>query len=402
MAATAVLQDYGRIFAQAADGMQPQGGTFGSSLIKKVRKERQERRRQPDLSVYVRPPAVPADPDAITVDTVLVAADIMVMDKNDRPIHGLSRSAFRVFEDGVAQEVALFAIGSESSHVPRSIVLVLDHSSSQLPYIQNSLEAAKVLIDKLNPNDRLAIVTDDVEILSGFTSDKTQLKSVLDKLAADTFAGKLGLSKQCSALLAVLNEMFRGDEMRPIVIFQTDGDEFPKQALERSPVSISAKEIRAAAERSGVTVYTVIPGPGMSRLSGDDRSEQAILEIERAEQLYMSIKDVKKVTKGKPNKDHKRRYANLWADARSRDEEAISEIANSTGGLSQYLETPERANDVYNNIFNNLAERYLIGYYPTNANRDGKLRKLSIEIQGRTDYKIVGRKTYTPPNDGSQ
>lgn len=50
-------------------------------------------------------------------------------------------------------------------NVPRTIVLIIDYSGSQLPFIKNSVAAAKVLVDKLGPKDLMAIVTDDVELL---------------------------------------------------------------------------------------------------------------------------------------------------------------------------------------------------------------------------------------------
>jgi len=44
--------------------------------------------------------------------------------------------------------------------VPRSIILIIDYSPSQFAYIKDSIEAAKVLVDKLKPRDRMAVVTD--------------------------------------------------------------------------------------------------------------------------------------------------------------------------------------------------------------------------------------------------
>jgi hypothetical protein len=51
-----------------------------------------------------------------------------------------------------------------------------------LPYLDNSVKAAKLLVDKLGPKDMMAIVTDDVELIQEFTTDKKKLKEKLDKL----------------------------------------------------------------------------------------------------------------------------------------------------------------------------------------------------------------------------
>jgi len=44
-----------------------------------------------------------------------------------------------------------------------------------------------------------------------------------------------------------------------------------------------------------------------------------------------------------------------------------------------------------------INERYIVGYYPTNKERDGKRRKITIEVKGHPDYTILGRRTYLAP-----
>ena len=116
-------------------------------------------------------------------------------------------------------------------------MLIIDYSGSQFPYIKNSVEAAGVLVDKLGPVDRMAIVTDDVELLVDFTNDKRELKKKLKTLLERSrgneggFLGiggtrrQFGKSAQYSALMATLKEAFDDEDQRPIIIFQTDGDE---------------------------------------------------------------------------------------------------------------------------------------------------------------------------------
>src|SRR4029453_1780126 len=101
---------------------------------------------------------------------------------------------FTIAEDGTLQQVGHFLLGSNTS-VPRSIVLIIDYSGSQFPYIQNSVEAAKVMIDKLSSRDRMAIITDEIEIVSDFTNNKTELKKKLDILIERSLGKKgfLGL-----------------------------------------------------------------------------------------------------------------------------------------------------------------------------------------------------------------
>jgi hypothetical protein len=46
-----------------------------------------------------------------------------------------------------------------------------------------------------------------------------------------------------------------------------------------------------------------------------------------------------------------------------------------------------------------MNQRYLIGYYPTNLEQDGKRRDVKIEVKGHPDYIVVGRKSYFAPGD---
>jgi len=86
-------------------------------------------------------------------------------------------------------------------------------------------------VDKLNPRDMMAIVTDDVELLVDFNRRQRTLKRKLDSLEKKATSGgwlsirKFGRSAQYSALMATLMEAFNDEDQRPLIIFQTDGDE---------------------------------------------------------------------------------------------------------------------------------------------------------------------------------
>lgn len=68
-----------------------------------------------------------------------------------------------------------------------------------------------------------------------------------------------------------------------------------------------------------------------------------------------------------------------------------------SGGWPDFLEKPEQANAVYARIFNDMNNRYVIGYYPTNKTHDGTRRTIKIEVRGHPEYIVWGRKTYLAP-----
>ena len=73
----------------------------------------------------------------IRLDVKLVLTPVTVSDGFDRPLSELHKSNFRIFEDGVEQEIASFSI----SEAPVSVGLVFDSSRSMRNSIADSREA---------------------------------------------------------------------------------------------------------------------------------------------------------------------------------------------------------------------------------------------------------------------
>ena len=336
--------------------------------------------------------------DVIRVETNLIVTDILVFDKKGNPVKDLKMSDFVVKENGERQEISAFSFGA-SETIPRSIVLIIDYSGSQLPYIKSSIEAAKLLVDKLNPQDRMAIVTDDVELMQDFTTDKTVLKEKLDSLKTKALSGTLGLSKQYSALMAVLSEMFAEKDFRPIIIFQTDGDELTglkgEQISNLIPkerrVDFGFEDVLRASERARATVYSIIPGVRFFGIPENEYLERAKTATLNDETAFYGLRD--KVFDPRKLKlpDH---FLRSRANFYNRQQSALNQIARITGGSTNYLEQPDQAEKVYSDILSEMNVRYLIGYYPTNQSRDGRKRNVSIELRAHPGYKIWGRKAY--------
>ena len=252
--------------------------------------KKEQRYFQPDQKSHES-----VDETVIQVKTDLVVNDVLVNDQNENVIADLKKEDFIVNEDGTPQKIEIFSSG-ENASLSRSIVLIIDYSTSQFPYIKNSIEAAKHLVDRLNPTDKMAIVTDDVQLLADFTNDKTLLKKKLDSL---NYKGlqlfpRGGKSKQFSALLAVLNEMFTAEDSQRIVIFQTDGDELGKlkqdndtpyhlsrttRAKYGDETSFGFSDIREAIERSRATIYSINPGIKFLGFSKQEQSERARISL---------------------------------------------------------------------------------------------------------------------------
>jgi len=94
----------------------------------------------------------PGEDEVVRVETSLVVSDVLVLDQRGQPVQGLTAKDFVLTEDGKPQEVGAFSLG-DNAKVPRSIVLIIDYSCSQLPFLDASIEAAKTLVAGLGPLD---------------------------------------------------------------------------------------------------------------------------------------------------------------------------------------------------------------------------------------------------------
>jgi len=376
-----------RVHAQSAPDERPKLKDFGSSL-KRLKWDEKLGTAVENKSAPKKIDA-PTGDDVIRVETNLVVCSVQVLDPRNNWISNLTKDDFIVTENGRPERVAHFSLGNDVA-VGRTIVLLIDYSSSEAPYIKDSVEAAKILVDKLGPRDIMAIVTDDVKLLVDFTRDQKKLKRALDSLYGRNRGHQYGNSMQFSALMAVVREMFTSEDLRPIVIFQTDGDELfelhpsvpnfrfiPNSSERPRPrgQNFSLRDLYNAIEKSRTSVYTIIPG---SRYIEAQSSSQ--------QQLLSPAPPV--IDMG-----HMRRYS--MNDYRRWQQLAAAGAA--IGGWTAYLQQPEEAADIYGKILADINSHYILGYYPSDKTHDGKRRRVQVEVRGHPEYATTGRKTYFAP-----
>ena len=363
-----------------------------------------------------------SEEDVVRVDTSLVLLDVLVTDKTGkRAVGGLTKDDFVVTEDGRAQELSFFALGDDSQKLPRSVILILDRSDSQLAYIDSSVEAAKKLVNHLAPSDEMAIVTDDVQLVVGFTRDKKRLKSALDALKKYTLEGYRTRSMQFSALLATLRELVDAEKRRAIIIIQTDGDEVvrlggvPSQQQMQTP-GYDMNDVYAEAERSRAKIYAVVPNERLIGLSEEELAARIPLMQERRRAahekrggMWYGMKRLPPEKQDRSNapppgfdvkaleaalRERRERMKGQVVEMLLQGQVAATRVAELTGGWASFLEKPEDADAVYGRILADINQRYVVGYYPSNKALDGKLRQIKVEVRGHPEYVVQGRQSY--------
>ena len=73
---------------------------------------------------------------------------------------------------------------------------------------------------------------------------------------------------------------------------------------------------------------------------------------------------------------------------------SLAVVPTISGGWTAFLEDPSQADEIYSRIFSDINRRYIVGYYPTNKEHDGKRRKVNVEVRGHPEYMVMGRKSY--------
>src|SRR5499433_3313865 len=144
----------------------------------------------PEPPVYKPKPTPTPDPnsaeisenDILKINADLVTLNVRVIDRNNRPINGINKGDFTVYEDGVAQQVFSFT----EEQVPVIYGLAVDTSGSLRSQINEVIDAAKTIVNSNKPGDETFlerfIDRDKIENLQDFTSNKDLLLDAIDNL----------------------------------------------------------------------------------------------------------------------------------------------------------------------------------------------------------------------------
>jgi hypothetical protein len=183
--------------------------------------------------------------DVVRITTSLVKVPVSVRDRQGRYISDLKKEDFKVYENGVEQQIAHFGDVEE----PISVVLLIDVSCS-IAKPRDSIEAALAFIDQLRPADSvlpIAFGKDITPLLTASTRDHTILRERVLSLTPD------GMTVPCDcdtrpkrlgdALEFVIDHILKKGTGRRAVILLSDGNE-----TGRSKRGWQARVLRAVSE----------------------------------------------------------------------------------------------------------------------------------------------------------
>ena len=118
----------------------------------------------------------------LSVETLEVQLPISVLDREGRPVNGLTKENFQIFEDKVAQTIKTF----RHEDIPLSLGLIIDNSGSMRNKRERVNSAALSFVRESNPDDETFIVNfdDSAYLEQDFTGGIGDLIDALDNIDA--------------------------------------------------------------------------------------------------------------------------------------------------------------------------------------------------------------------------
>lgn len=273
-------------------------------------------------------------------DVTMVMVPVTVVGRNGELVTDLPMSAFRVFEDDVAQPIARLDRGVEAADV----ALLVDTSAGMRAPREHLQSSASAFAAALRSADRAMVVKfgSRVQVLSEFTSDRTALQAALAQ------AGPGGGTRLYDALALVAVERLNRTA-RTAVVLLTDGIDTQSQLTNDSGALAAIQSVNAPA----FVVRYDTPDVASRIPSGAYGIGRWLIFPPDAEKE---------------------------GEARAAADRFLARLSAETGGRL-YAALPDAAvPEVIAHIGQELSNQTVLAYYPTNGRLDGTYRKIRVTV----------------------
>jgi Ca-activated chloride channel family protein len=300
-------------------------------------------------------------------DVTAVQVEVSVLDNKGHFIPSIPKNNFRVLEDNVPQQISTFSTNADA---PMTVAMVIEFSNLfQRYYSQGwyeTLQASYGFVQTLKPDDYLAVIAFDMhpEILSDFTTDRMKTQEAMQRLRIPGFSE----SNMFDAVVDTVQRMSNIEGRKAILLIATGRDTFSKLTFDKA---------RKAIQEGGVPIYAI-----------------SILQALRimAEQRMGSLQ----------------RMDFLQAD------NEMNTFARETGGQAFFPRFLAEYPGIYQTISQALRNQYSIAYHPSNQAKDGKFRKIKVELVNPENgealkivdekhkpikYSVIAKGGYTAPRE---
>jgi len=265
-----------------------------------------------------REPHLPSGIGLIRSKVDLVMVPVTITDAMNRPVTGLERENFELFENKQPQEIKNFS----SQDTPVSIGIIMDVSGSMANKIERAREAVRQFCDAANPQDEFFMITfsDDPRLASDFTQRPEEIQNAL----LNTYPK--GRTSLLDAIYMAIHKMKDARYSRRALLIISDGGDNHSRYGER--------DVKNAVKEADVLVYAV------------------------------GTYD---------------RYATTQEEMLG--PELLQNVSDVSGGQSYILDSVAELPDVTRAIGTRLRHQYMLAYRPQGRSSDGKWRKISVKLR---------------------
>jgi Ca-activated chloride channel homolog len=312
----------------------------------------------PSAALGQGPPANPRpQQDAAADDRVtarIVRVPVTVTGKDKKPVTGLSKNDFLVFEDKRPVQFDFLGEVKELEKLPIYIGVLMDTSSSTAGKLKFEQEAALNFIYTVTRTrkDRVAFVTfdDEVNLRQDFTADRDLLNRAVSGIKKPGTQTSL-----YDAVWQFCDEKMRNvSSPRRALVVITDGDDTYSRATLEDAIAIAQKTdtIIFALSTKGGFVGSTVPGveAGTVKDSGD-----------------------KELTK----------------------------LAEQTGGRAFFTGDMLALERAFKRIGEELRSQYLLTYVPREP-FDGSYREIEVRLVNGKDMRVNAKRGYTADRDAAR
>lgn len=322
--------------------------------------------------------------DIIKVNTTLVTIPVSVMDRDGRYVPNLRKEDFRLWEDGVEQEVAFFS----SVDKPFSVVLMLDTSPSTQFRLEDIQDAAISFVNQLRADDKVMVVSfhDDINVLCDLTTDRSRLERAIRH--AHTGDG----TRLYDALDMVINRQLGRIQGRKAIVLFTDGVDTTSRRASYQSTVMDAQELDALIYPVQYDTSRDVANQGPFPNSPDDIFGQILGGI-----FGGSRRGGRRGGGGGYPPSGRGGVRDDYELA----DRYLRELADNTGGREYHADTLQNMASAFANVAEELRRQYSIGYYPKNAGQPGQRRQITVRAN-QPNLAVRARDSYIfNPSDGS-
>jgi Ca-activated chloride channel family protein len=298
---------------------------------------------QAQVAIEPRSKPAPAESQArsnIRIITNLVLIPVTVCDPMNRPVTGLEKDHFRIFDNKVEQSLSHFSMDDE----PLAVGIVFDTSGSMGNKLRRSRMAVAAFFKTANPEDEFFLVqfNDSPKLITPLTSNTEEIQTQL------TFTQAKGRTALLDAIGLALHEMKKSKKQRKALLIISDGGDNSSRFTE--------SEIKNMVRENDVIIYAIgIFEPAGSRVrTAEEMSGPGLL----------------------------------------------SDVAEQTGGRHFPVENLSELPDIAAKIGVELRNRYVLGFAPSDPQRDGRYHKLQVKLvppRGLPPLRVFWRLGYYAP-----